>query len=113
MHAKISHKQYGICKIPAQKDCLKKSNVIIITSKVKTTQTANAVSKFFSIKNICVQLRFIISWTTNIVSAKNLFFELGLRAIRTKDVAINKYKIGQTIPKVMAGGAKDGLFSIP
>lgn len=113
MQAKISHKQYGICKIPAQKDCLKKSNVIIITSAVRTTQTINAVSKFFSIKNILVQLKFIISWTTNIVSAKNLFFEFGLIAIKTKEVAINKYKIGQTIPKVTAGGAKGGLFSIP
>lgn len=110
--AKISQIQYGINKIPAQKDCLKIKTVIIMTIINRERHIKNAFFICLYIKNTQPQLKFKSSWTKKRKIAISLLKEFGEKSSRTNETAISMYKILQAPRKTALGGVNFDLFKL-
>ena len=112
MQAKISHKKYGICKMPAITDKFKKYIIIARTRNVRINAIIKALISLCSKKKALVQYKFTKSCMRNIEIQIYLVIDCGVNKIIIKEIPISKNSIDQTYLKAHFGGWNFGLFNL-
>ena len=113
MLAKLTHRIYGISRIPAVIDTLAKLSIVNSIAIHKITITISPAIGDLSPKKATDQKALRINCVVNIIRAILTFGSLNpTRHTRKADIPININSIVQTGANNQLGGVKDGFFSV-